>query len=167
MDLTAGEKERGTMETLLCSPVHRVQHRAGQIPDGADRFRLHHGALACCVSAPAEHLHRRRGQSARRRQHGSFPVIDPAGVFGVFAMVAPVALFFAALLLTIALFAKSYKEAQSYVSPLIVVVIMPAVIGMLPGIELTAKTALVPILNLSLVVQGNALRRLALELSSR
>jgi len=66
-------------------------------------------------------------------------------------MVAPVAVLFAAILLTISLFAKSYKEAQSYVSPLIIVVIMPAMLGMLPGIELSAKTALIPILNLSLV----------------
>ena len=78
------------------------------------------------------------------------PSIDPMGIFGVFAMIAPVAVFFAALQLTIALAAKSYKEAQSYISPLIIVVIMPAMMGMLPGIELSAKTALIPILNLSL-----------------
>jgi sodium transport system permease protein len=82
---------------------------------------------------------------------GFMPIIDPAGILGVFAMIAPVAMLFAALLLTISLFAKSYKEAQSYVSPLIIVVIMPAMMGMLPGIELSAKTALIPILNLSLV----------------
>ena len=63
----------------------------------------------------------------------------------------PIAILFAAVLLTVALFAKSYKEAQSYTQPMLIVVIMPAVIGMLPGIELTTKTALIPILNLSLV----------------
>jgi sodium transport system permease protein len=81
---------------------------------------------------------------------GFMPIIDPAGILGVFAMIAPIALFFAAVLLTIALAAKSYKEAQSYVSPLLIVVIMPAMIGMLPGVELTAKTAFVPILNVCL-----------------
>jgi sodium transport system permease protein len=82
---------------------------------------------------------------------GTIPLIDPVGLLGVFAMIAPVAVFFAALLLALSLFAKSYKEAQSYVSPLIIVVLLPAMLGMLPGIELNAKTALVPILNLSLV----------------
>jgi sodium transport system permease protein len=62
-----------------------------------------------------------------------------------------VAVLFSAVIFTVALFAKSYKEAQSYVAPLIFVVIMPAVVGMLPGIELNARLALVPILNLSLV----------------
>ena len=56
----------------------------------------------------------------------------------------------ATVLLTLSLFAKSYKEAQSYVSPLIIVVIMPAMMGMLPGVELSAKTAVIPILNVSL-----------------
>lgn len=66
-------------------------------------------------------------------------------------MVFPVAVLFAAVEFTVALFAKSYKEAQSYVSPLIIVIILPAVIGMLPGVELNAPLALVPILNVSLV----------------
>jgi len=55
------------------------------------------------------------------------------------------------VIFTVALFAKSYKEAQSYVAPLIFVVLMPAMVGILPGIELNAKLAMVPILNLSLV----------------
>jgi sodium transport system permease protein len=58
---------------------------------------------------------------------------------------------FAALAFTISLFAKSSKEAQSYLAPLMIVIIMPAVIGMLPGIDLNARLALVPLLNLSLV----------------
>jgi sodium transport system permease protein len=81
---------------------------------------------------------------------GFIPTIDPAGILGVFALIAPVAVLFAALLLTISLFAKSYKEAQSYVSPLIIVVLMPAMMGMMPGIELGPKTALIPILNICL-----------------
>jgi len=58
---------------------------------------------------------------------------------------------FSAALLTIALFAKSYKEAQSYISPLMIVVIVPAVASVIPGVELNARLALVPILNTSLV----------------
>jgi sodium transport system permease protein len=81
---------------------------------------------------------------------GFIPLIDPAGILGVFALIAPVATLFAAILLTISLFAKSYKEAQSYVSPLVIVIIMPAMMGMLPGVELSATTAVIPILNVSL-----------------
>jgi sodium transport system permease protein len=158
IDLTAGEKERGTMETLLCSPVHRVNIVLGKLlmvmtaSVATIAFTLLSSAATIMVGGS---LMMRGGKAAAAGAAGGgggfIPVIDPAGILGVFAMIAPVALLFAALLLTIALFAKSYKEAQSYVSPLIVVVIMPAMMGMLPGIELSAKTALIPILNLSLV----------------
>ena len=79
------------------------------------------------------------------------PTIDPLGLLGVLGMVFPFAVLFAAVAFTVALFAKSYKEAQSYLAPMMIIVIMPAVLGMLPGIDLNARLALVPILNLSLV----------------
>jgi sodium transport system permease protein len=79
------------------------------------------------------------------------PSIDPLGMLAVIGMVLPMAVLFAAVLLTISLFAKSFKEAQSYVSPLIILIILPAVVGVLPGVELNARLALVPILNVSLV----------------
>ncbi|MEJ1973615.1 MAG: hypothetical protein WDM96_14480 [Lacunisphaera sp.] len=66
-------------------------------------------------------------------------------------MVLPVAVLFSAVIFTVSLFAKSFKEAQSYVGPMVFIVVMPAVVGMLPGIDLNFQLALVPILNLSLV----------------
>ncbi|NIM99287.1 MAG: ABC transporter permease, partial [candidate division Zixibacteria bacterium] len=52
--------------------------------------------------------------------------------------------------LSVSLFAKSYKEAQSYISPLMFVVILPAMINFIPGIELDWALAFVPIVNVSL-----------------
>src|SRR6266566_2789253 len=72
-------------------------------------------------------------------------------VLAVFLMALPLAVLFAAVLLTIALFAKSYKEAQSYLTPMTFIVVIPAVASLMPGVELTPKLALVPILNTSLV----------------
>lgn len=161
MDLTAGEKERGTMETLLCSPVSRVNIVLGKFlmvltASIATMLMLlvSMGVTALAGGAlfsPDKVVAAQQTAQAKAAMGGMMPTIDPLGLVGVFGMVAPVAVFFSALLLAVSLFAKSYKEAQSYVSPLIIVVIMPAVLGMLPGIELSAKTALVPILNLSLV----------------
>jgi sodium transport system permease protein len=159
IDLTAGEKERGTMETLLCSPVHRMNIVLGKflMVMTASIATMCLTLLSTGVSIAVGGTLMTGSRTAQAVQasagaaKGALPSIDPMGIFGVFAMIAPVAMLFAALLLTISLFAKSYKEAQSYVSPLIIVVIMPAMMGMLPGIELSAKTALVPILNLSLV----------------
>ena len=162
MDLTAGEKERGTMETLLCSPVPRIDLVLGKF------LMVLTGSLAAMllsltsmgISAIAAGVVFASGGSGSKlavaanqakASAGAMPTIDPMGLFGVLAMVLPVAVLFSALLFTISLFAKSYKEAQSYTAPMIFLVIMPAVIGMLPGIDLNARLALVPILNLSLV----------------
>jgi sodium transport system permease protein len=76
--------------------------------------------------------------------------LDPCGMVGVFVMVLPVAVLFSAVLLAVALFAKNTKEAQTYVSPMAIVIVLPAMVGMLPGVELDARLALVPILNLTL-----------------
>jgi len=157
IDLTAGEKERGTMETLLCSPVHRVNIVLGKylmvMTASIATIALTLVSTTVSILIGGNLLAGGSGEVAAKSAGGGggfIPIIDPAGILGVFAMIAPVALFFAAVLLTISLAAKSYKEAQSYVSPLIIVVIMPAMMGMLPGVELTAKTALVPILNVCL-----------------
>src|ERR1700676_2561217 len=72
-------------------------------------------------------------------------------VLSVFLMALPLAVLLSAGLIAMSLFAKGYKEAQSYVSPLMILVIVPAVAAMLPGVELTSKLALIPILNVSLL----------------
>jgi sodium transport system permease protein len=162
MDLTAGEKERGTMETLLCSPVARVDIVLGKFlmvltgSLSAMCFMLISMGVTAAIGGSlmmggSATTRVGVGAAAASAAPGAMPTIDPTGLLGVLAMVAPVAVMFSALLFTVALFAKSYKEAQSYVGPMIIVVIMPAVIGMLPGIDLNARLALVPLLNLSLV----------------
>ncbi len=155
IDLTAGEKERGTMETLLCSPVHRVNIVLGKflmvMTASVATMTLTLISTATSLMAAGSLFAGRAMKGGEGGGGGGFiPTIDPAGILGVFTLIAPVAVLFAALLLTISLFAKSYKEAQSYVSPLIIVVLMPAMMGMMPGVELGPKTALIPILNICL-----------------
>lgn len=157
IDLTAGEKERGTMETLLCSPVDRVNLVLGKFlmvltaSVATIMFTLVSTTATILIGGSILAKGGRAAAAGAGSGNGFVPIIDPAGILGVFAMIAPVAMLFAAILLTISLFAKSYKEAQSYVSPLIIVVILPAMMGLLPGFELSAKTAFIPILNLTLV----------------
>lgn len=156
MDLTAGEKERGTMETILCSPVGRTELVFGKflmvltaslatvlcsLVSTSVTLIVIGSVLGLNSSAPIN------GASA---VVSSFAV-NPVGLLFVVVMIAPMAVLFAAVQFSLALFAKSFKEAQSYVSPLVIVIILPAVIGMLPGVELNGKLALVPILNVSLV----------------
>jgi sodium transport system permease protein len=146
MDLTAGEKERGTMETILCSPVARMDIVLG-------KFLMVLTASLATVTVTLTSF------SVTALASGLMPTLSTIGVLAVFVMVLPLAVFFSALLLTVALFAKNFKEAQTYVSPLVFLVIVPAAIGLLPEVELNTTYAFIPILNVTLLskemVSGN------------
>ena len=148
LDLTAGEKERGTIETILASPVARVDLVLGKflvvLSMSLTTAVLALGSFALTLAFASSFV--------ERLSRGGAPFsISIKAVAAVFFMVLPLAVLFSAALLAIALMAKSFKEAQSYVQPLIIIVFMPAIAAILPGVELNAKLALVPILNVSLV----------------
>jgi sodium transport system permease protein len=150
MDLTAGEKERGTMETILSSPVKRTHLVLG-------KFLL--VLTASLVTATLSVLSMGVSISVFARvaplqsEGEALPMVTmhAATVMAVFVMALPVAVLFSAVLITISVFAKSFKEAQSYLTPMTFLVIVPAVAAVLPGLELTPKLAVVPILNVSLL----------------
>jgi len=68
-------------------------------------------------------------------------------------MMLPMALFFSAIMIAIGLFSRTTKEAHSYLQPLLIVTIMPAVASLLPGVELNSRLALIPVVNISLVTK--------------
>jgi len=151
IDLTAGEKERGTMETILSSPVSRANLVIGKfllvLTTALTTAAL--SVISMGVSFTiANQLHT---ASAQTGDAGLNFHIGFGAALSVFIMAIPLAVLFAAVLITVATFAKTNKEAQSYIMPLMFLVIIPAVAAMLPGIDLTPKLALVPILNVSLL----------------
>jgi sodium transport system permease protein len=150
MDLTAGEKERGTMETILSSPISRTHLVLGKFLlvltaslATATLSVISMGASFTVLSkvVPVEGV----GEG--------IPIlpIHAKTALAVFAMAVPIGMLFSAALITISLFAKTFKEAQSYLTPMTFVVLIPAVAAVLPGVELTPKLALIPILNVSLL----------------
>ncbi|PYU32003.1 MAG: hypothetical protein DMG28_13315 [Acidobacteria bacterium] len=150
IDLTAGEKERGTMETILCSPVQRTHLVLGKFLMVLTASLA--SAMLSVISMGVSFLGVSKLGSLESGGRSPFQMsINPKAVLAVFGMVLPMAVLFAAALMTIALFAKSYKEAQSYLTPMTFLVVIPAVASLLPGVELNAKLALVPVLNTSLV----------------
>jgi len=148
MDLTAGEKERATMETILSSPISRTHLVLGKF-----LLVLTASLVTAALSVTSMGVSSWIFQHFQEQSSGSVMhiTIGRGAVLAVFLVALPLAVMFSAALLTIALFAKSYKEAQSYISPLMIVVIVPAVAAMLPGVELTPQLSLVPILNVSLL----------------
>src|SRR2546426_870433 len=154
IDLTAGEKERGTMETILTSPISRTHLVLGKL------FLVLTASLTTAVlsviSMGTSFLLVGKAGAAgggieKGKENAFVLALSLKSVLAVLMMALPVAFLFSAVLLTIALFAKSSKEAQSYLTPMIFIVIIPAIAAFLPGVELDARLALVPILNTSLV----------------
>ena len=153
IDLTAGEKERGTMETILSSPISRMHLVLGKF------FLILTAALVTAALSvtsmgvsfwASQKLH--AFDTGGAADAGSSQLrIGMGGILSVFLMALPLAVMFSAALLTIALFAKTHKEAQTYITPLMFVVVIPAIAAMLPGVELTPKFALIPIFNVSLL----------------
>ncbi len=152
MDLTAGEKERGTIETILCSPVSRTHLVLGKFLMVLTAS-IATAVLSIISMAVSFGVGKRMLLGVARGAADEVLQVTITGkaIVSIFIMVLPLAVFFSAALLAISLFAKSFKEAQSYLSPLMIVVVLPAVAALLPGVELSTPLALVPVLNTSLV----------------
>ncbi len=151
IDLTAGEKERGTMETILSSPVSRLDLVLGKF------LLVFSASLTTAILSVTSmglsfaYMGHALSNSADASGAGIHMNLGFTSVIAVFLMALPLSVLFSAVLMTVALFAKTYKEAQSYLTPMTFIVVIPAVASVLPGVELTPKLALIPILNTSLV----------------
>ncbi len=149
LDMITGEKEKGTIETLLTVPASRFQILLGKMFAialiGIIAALVAIGSLVATVQLATE-----------------LPPIILAAISDIlsirfvlmlFAMLIPLSLFFAGLISAIAIRAESFKEAQSYVTPLMFVAILPAMVALMPGIKLTWGTAFIPILNIALATK--------------
>jgi sodium transport system permease protein len=149
MDLTAGEKERGTLETILARAVGRDDLVLGKF------LLVLTTSLVTAVMSLASYTFTMRFSASYVQQMtaGRNFTISPQALLSVFLVVLPMAILFSAAIFAVALLAKNFKEAQNYVGPMMFVVILPAMAGMLPGVELNAGLAMVPILNVSLAAK--------------
>ena len=146
IDLGAGEKERGTLETLLTSSAPLTKIIMGKL-----LLIICSGLFAASLSLTSMGV----ALISMGSKIGNFaseigPMLQPFNVLLFFSLLLPLTVFFASFLLTLSFFAKSFKEAQSIISPMMALIIFPLVFGMMPWVKLTYITALVPILNVSL-----------------
>jgi sodium transport system permease protein len=151
IDLTAGEKERGTLETILVTPVSRLDIATGKFLTVLTASLITIILATTSMSLTASFGFAKIGQFASEQQT-QFS-ISPLSIILLLVLMFPIACLFSSALLSIALMAKSYKEAQSYITPLMFVVIFPAMISFLPGFELNWRLAFIPIVNVSLAAK--------------
>ncbi|NRR32591.1 ABC transporter permease [Oxalobacteraceae bacterium] len=149
IDTGAGEKERGTLETLLLAPVSRSAIVLAKFlvlfTIGLTSALLMVGSLGLLLLF--------FGQSIEGKLAQMVHAIGAVDLAMVALMLVPTAAMFASILLAISVYAKSYKEAAGLISPLIVVTILPTLVALLPGVELDWVWAMVPLTNVSLAMK--------------
>jgi sodium transport system permease protein len=151
IDLVAGEKERGTLETLFLTPVPRstiarskyVVAFVGMVLAGIGNV----GSLAFCYS---------RGWITTP---GVTSAIDlsTTGVIASFVMIVPLAAIISGVLLGVSARARTLKEAQYYVMPITLLAFIPALFASSQEVHLDAFTAWIPIANVALAVRDSLL----------
>jgi sodium transport system permease protein len=149
IDVTAGEKERRTLEVLLSSPAGRGEVILGKVL--ATTTAVFVTAALSMASMVASFRMADFGKDFEKVA-GHIP-LGAQNVALVLVALAPMAVFAASLMIAIALLAKSFKEAQSYLTPLVMAVVFPLLAGMLPGIQLTPALALVPLFNVCQLIK--------------
>ena len=150
IDLFTGEKERGTLETLLTVPVSRWKILIGKMLVVVSSGMLAATCALIGLFISIEFLDLAANKELLDVIHS---VLTPAFILSMFALLLPLVIFFAGLMIPIAIYAKSFKEAQSIITPLNIVMVLPAMIGFFPGIELNLNTTFIPVVNVVLATK--------------
>ena len=149
MDLTAGEKERGTLETILTSPIPRYQLATGKF-----LTILTTSIVSTLLSIASMTITMIYALTVGGTLGGEKAItITPQAIFIIAMLMIPTSSAFSAILMSISLSAKSFKEAQSYVTPFMMIMILPAMATFIPGIELNLFYSFVPFVNIALSIK--------------
>lgn len=148
IDITAGEKERRTLQTLFSTPASTREIIAGKFLAVASVGIVSGAANLLSLMLSMVILTKSMG--------GGFDAmaldVAPQGWALLVLLVLLSTLFIGSISLAVVLLANSYKEAQSYVTPLMMVVLIPAFLSQMPGMELSTQTAMIPMLNICLAI---------------
>ena len=162
VDLAAGEKERGTLETLLVSPVNRSELVIGKylavvtVAIGAATLNL----VAMALTFSQLFL----GVPGAVATAGT--AIGPGQVAAMLVLLVPLCALFGAAALALSTFARSYKEGLHYLTPLAALVTPLAIVAALPAIQLDPGLAMVPVTGTVLLFRDLLLGRADLALGA-
>lgn len=162
VDLTAGEKERGTFETLLSTPVTKLEIVTGKFL-GVFLLAMCTGILNILSMAATAAF--ALWQLAPMLEHQAPLAVQlPLRALPIALLVMiPFGFFISAIMMSIAVFARSFKEAQNYVTPFFILITLPAMLAAMPGVELSATTQFVPIMNIVLLFRALLIGEVSIE----
>lgn len=147
-DQVAGEKERGTLETLLVAPVSRRDIAIGKF-----------GAVVgvCLVSSVLAIVGLAvpfySGLKAYSWLAKGGLTLGPFALPVVLLALIPISVLFAGALLAVSTFARNQKEAQTYLITLMPLVMLPAIASMAIGSDVGLPVAFVPVLNAAVIIK--------------
>lgn len=146
IDLGAGEKERNTLETIILSPSTRTEIAVGKfgVILTAALIAALLGVISITISVKYIIL------TGQLKEQFDFQ-IGPGTAALVALLAVPPAAAFSGIFLAISIYARSFKEAQNYIAPLQFAAILPAMAGLIPGLEMNWRIALIPLVNVSLL----------------
>jgi len=150
IDLGAGEKERGTLETLLLTPITRTELVLGKfitlLTTSIASTTITVVSMGCWVAVALAFADLDFIKTA-------FSTLAVTDLLMIFVLLLPLAAIFSSLALAISIYARTFKEAQNYMAPLSMGVFFPIIISIMPNMELTAKTAFIPVTNVALAIK--------------
>ena len=149
IDLGAGEKERGSLETLLSSPATKFEITVGKLMVVSLAGMVSGLISVIGISVPFYFI----GNIPDQIKSTVLEIISPFIIVSVIILMVPIAIFFASMLLSISFYARSFKEAQSLMGPLNIIIIVPLMLTLGPGIEIDHITALIPLINVGLLTK--------------
>ena len=153
VDLTAGEKERGTMQTLLVAPIRPVEIVVAKF-------------LAVWLLSMLSLLANLASLSltVTRLLPADAPSIGAGNLAMALVVLVPVTLTTSAIFLTIAAFARDFRDGQTLLTPMYMAVVLPAAVVAMPTITLNPWTAFVPVVNVTLLIKALFQREATTEL---
>jgi ABC-2 type transport system permease protein/sodium transport system permease protein len=145
IDLTAGERERGTLEILVAAPIPRLSVLLAKY-------------LAVLTVAVLTAVVNLGMMTLTLLGTGLGPLVfgeglTPLALLQVLALLLLFAAFFSAVLLTLTSFARSFKEAQSALIPLMLFCLTPGMLALMPGLSLRGPLAVAPLINIVLLAR--------------
>ena len=156
IDLGAGEKERGTMETLISTNISSVDIIIGKMLSVTSSAILTATFSMLGFAIPILVIFLFYADSVNEYLFGLLSaIVNPVALIGVFVLIIPLSVFMGAFLLAISVYAKTPKEAGLLLGNVLIVFIIPCYVPLInPGLELDLVGALIPCYNLALITNN-------------
>ncbi|MBW6516077.1 MAG: ABC transporter permease [Candidatus Cloacimonetes bacterium] len=146
VDLVAGEKERGTLETILVSAAKRSELVLGKFSAVISISLITVLLNLASIFFSFRHLVSQAAQTVAIQ-------IPFGSLFLILILMVPMIIFFAAIVFSFSTYSRNMKESYSYTQPLMIVAMLLSLVSALPAIDTTFGMTLIPVINVSLMIK--------------